>query len=969
MGMLSPGTILTHYRIVELIARGGMGEVYKAVDTNLGRMVAIKIPGESIIGDSKARRRFMHEAHAASRLSHPNICTIFEVGEQDGRPFIVMEYIEGPTLHQMIVSAPLAIDTAMRFAVQIADAVEEAHRCGIIHRDLKPSNIIVNQRGMAVILDFGLAKRLRENESHDEEAPTIMQSLTTGATVVGTVSYMSPEQVRGAALDARSDIFSFGIVFYEMLAGVRPFNGAGQVEIMHSILHGEPKEIGEHRAEVDPDIERIIRKALEKNPDARYANFHEIRHDLMEVVRSHGYDLSGAISVAVTSRVNADPGANGPEVAGTRRRSLWAYVALGITSALALVLLVMWFAQRRRDDGVIDAIESRTLVSWKSGLGDVVATQARFSRDGRLIVYDATQDGNTDLWIKQVAGADPVVVPGTQDAWSDTSPVFSPDAEQIAFVSNRGGQMGIWSVPTLGGTPRLLAALDRGTIDLVAWSRDGATIYFSFNFNLYSLNLASGERRQITSFPSAAILNRKFNLSPDEKQIAYLDIQNGRQDIWTLPVTGEGAARQITNDVARDWNPLWHPDGRRIVYNSTRGGTNHIFIVGLDGRAPRQITFNDADSTLNDISADGTRILYSMTRDEADLWSVQVESGASAQITSDVGVELWPDPSPDGAKIAYQADRMQSIGADLFSGAIFARDLKPGGRSLQLASSGFEPQWSPDGERLAFIKRENEYNTLWVVRGVGGEPVRVAGAGVLFGGFSRLPYNRLHSRDLSWSPDGRSLVFSALRNGRSNIWSATVGSPEETPLTENESSAVIFFSPMWSPSGTALAWLARESAADGSAKWGISVQEGKTTRSVYATDRGLRLLGWSGDGREVLIKTVVGVRDTVATPVAVTLARVDSAGGTARVIVELDAAYLHNIQLSPDGRSIAWVARPDLVDEIYVMSAQGGHPRSVLRSDEPLSFLANLAWSPDSKTIYFSRQNNTRAVTMIDRFR
>jgi serine/threonine-protein kinase len=269
MNTFAPGSIISHYRIKSLIARGGMGEVYKAVDTRLGRTVALKIPSGVITEDDKTRRRFLREAHAASRLSHPNICTIFEVGEENGRPFIVMEFIEGPTIQEMLTRAALATESALRIALHIADALQEAHHCGIIHRDLKPSNIIINPRGMGMILDFGLAKRLREGESTDDENPTVMQSLTTEATVIGTVAYMSPEQVRARTLDARSDVFSFGILLYEMLTGQRPFSGVGQVEIMHSILHDEPPSPRDLRPELDEQLCDIVMHALRKDVDQR----------------------------------------------------------------------------------------------------------------------------------------------------------------------------------------------------------------------------------------------------------------------------------------------------------------------------------------------------------------------------------------------------------------------------------------------------------------------------------------------------------------------------------------------------------------------------------------------------------------------------------------------------------------------------------------------------------------------------
>lgn len=979
MSNLSPGAVISHYRIIELIARGGMGEVYKATDTRLGRTVAIKVPGDTIVEDNKAKRRFMREAQAASRLSHPNICTIFEVGEDEGRLFIVMEYIEGPTLHQTITSSPLAVESTLRLAIQIADALEAAHQSGIIHRDLKPSNVIINPRAMAVILDFGLAKRLRENESADEASPTIMQSLTTEATIVGTVAYMSPEQVRGQRLDARSDIFSFGILLYEMLTGSRPFTGVGQIEIMHAIVHDEPPSIRMLRPEIDEGLVRIIARAMAKDPAARYQTMHEVKQDLWQLVRDRGYDLSGAITAATSS-----PGRSGLKTEGLRsrqqllsRRALWILAGALVLGAAAIYFVL---TKGSSNEDALSAIESRTLVSWKSDLGDIVTSRGRFSRDGRLIVYAATEQGNTDLWIKQVSGAEPVPVPGTQDGWVDSSPIFSPDAEQIAFISNRGGQFGIWTIPILGGTPQLRATLEPGRRSLVAWSRDGRSIYYELNQNIYLLNLETGEQRRLTDFPATQIIERMFSLSPDERRIAYVEIQNGQQDIWVRPL-GAGAPVRVTNDAARDWNPIWHADGERIIYNSVRGGVAQICLAFLDGREPRQITFNDSDSQVSDVSEDGRRILYSVSRDEADLWMVRVDSGSIAPVTTEVGVELWPDLSADGSKIAYQASRMQSIGTNLLSGTILSRELRGQsgqagqGRALQLASGGFAPQWSPDGEQIAFLRLEDDENSLWLAPASGGEAMRLSAPGVVFGGFSRLPYNRLQARDYSWSSDGRRVVYVARRDGVSNIWISGRDGSGETKVTANSDPALQIFSPLWSRDSRLIAYLSFSSgraAAQGAARWGVWVAaegENGSDRLLYENESALRIVGWSADGQDLIIKVIDSRRDTVSTPVAVSLYRLSASGGPTRPMARLESTYFHNLQLSKDGRSIAYVTRAENVDHLEIRSVQGGPARRILRSDDPLSYIANLTWSPDGQTICYAKQTNTRSISMIDRFK
>lgn len=266
MSSLSPDSTISHYKIKELIGRGGMGEIYKAVDAELGRIVAIKTLSPALIADQSAQQRFLREARAASILSHPSICTVFEVGKEGDLVFIAMQYLQGRTIHELLAQGPLPIESALSYALDVAEALEEAHKNGVIHRDIKPSNIIVNERGSAVVLDFGLAKQVSSFSSAlTDESPTMMH-VTTAAAIIGTAPYMSPEQVRGEAVDARSDVFSFGATFYEMLSGVRPFSGRSQIEAMHAILHEEPKPLNKVRREVGRELERIVTRALKKEP-------------------------------------------------------------------------------------------------------------------------------------------------------------------------------------------------------------------------------------------------------------------------------------------------------------------------------------------------------------------------------------------------------------------------------------------------------------------------------------------------------------------------------------------------------------------------------------------------------------------------------------------------------------------------------------------------------------------------------
>jgi serine/threonine protein kinase len=918
MSNLSPGSVISHYRIIELIARGGMGEVYKAVDTSLNRTVALKIPNETIVENSKAKRRFLHEAHAASRLSHPNICRIYEVGEEGEIPFFVMEYIKGPTLQKVVSSGPLTVERALRLAVQLADAIEEAHNIGIIHRDLKPSNIILNSRGAPVILDFGLAKRLRQNESQDDDTPTVMQSLTTGSMIVGTVSYMSPEQVRAASLDARSDIFSFGVLLYEMLVGRRPFNGAGQVEIMHAILHDEPPPPRNLRPEIDAELERIVGLALKKDVSQRYAAMADLKRDLYSLVRERGYDLSGASLSAPTTPPRTD--LSTAQVSPQRtvqlsRRQLGGVAAAVLVLLLTGVLFVWWSKYSANEEG-FSPIDPRQLHQWKSEFGDIGLARPRFSHDGRLIAFTKAENGHTDVRIKQIDRGEPVSVIGTQGTSRDLMPIFSPDNQEIAFVSKRGTQAGIWAVPLFGGDPRLLLRLEAPTARLIHWSQDAQTIYFSKKSNLYALDMKVSKERQLTNFSTAVLRDRNFAVSPDERRIAYFDVLDNQADIWVSQIDGSNPTR-ITNDQARDWNPHWHPDGKRIIYNSERGGIAQIFFVRLDRGVPRQLTFSDVGNNLADISSDGARILYENSRDESDLWSVQIGNRKNTPVTTDVGVEFAPDPSADGKKIVYQGSKVE---AKIWSTDIISRDLGANARPSRLATNGYRPQWSRDGNRLAFVRHEGSQDNLWVMPHISGEPV-LAGLGLLPSGYTMLPFNREHAHDYSWHPDNNQIVYPALLERRANLWTTTADGLHPRRLTHNEDASSLFFSPLWSPDGRQIAYLCRvdKRPIEKINKWSVQIYQPDLPQPqvVFEVEKQLRLLGWSRDGRELYI-SVAEIPNTSRTT-SFDLYRLSTVGAPPQRITTLTTTYFFNTHLSEDGRWIAYVRRVENLDHIEVI--------------------------------------------------
>jgi serine/threonine protein kinase len=427
------GQTISHYRVLEKLGGGGMGVVFKAEDTQLGRLVALKFLPEDYARDRLALERFQREARMASALNHPNICTIHELGEHQGRPFIAMELLEGQTLRQRIAGKPLPVEQVLEWAVQIADALDGAHGQGIVHRDLKPANVFVTSRGPVKILDFGLAKSARRGSPDD---PTVsLELLTSPGTALGTVAYMSPEQARGEVVDARSDLFSFGVVLYEMVTGKLPFPGSTSAVIFEGILTKPPAP-----ADLPEGLGPIISKALEKDRELRAQTAAELRADLRRLQRG-------------TEAVAAAP----------RRRPRWLVaVALGVV----VVALAAWWWFARRD----------AAPTWKNATFTQLTTQPGeeyhpiLSPDGKSFVYASRAAGNWDIYLQRVGGKNPINLTKDSPA-DDTQPVFSPDGERIAFRSEREGG-GIFVMGATGESAKRLT--DFGYHP--AWSPDGQQI-------------------------------------------------------------------------------------------------------------------------------------------------------------------------------------------------------------------------------------------------------------------------------------------------------------------------------------------------------------------------------------------------------------------------------------------------------------------------------------------------------------
>ena len=963
MPRLAPDSILSHYKIKELIAIGGMGEVYRAVDLQLGRVVALKTIVAMEAGNLRMNHRFMREARAASILTHPSICTIYEIGREDELTFITMQYIPGQTIQEKLSAGPIPVETALGYALDIADALDEAHGHGVIHRDIKPSNIIINKRGLAVVLDFGLATQVSFAGTLDEELSTL-PDLTSTAALVGTMPYMSPEQVRSEALDGRTDIFSFGVTLYEMLSGVRPFDGPNKVDLLHAILHDKPKPLTEVRPDLEKQLTEVIDRALKKDPNERYQSAAEFKQELLTHIQEAGYVVARAPSASASGRLVASR-KSGDGRLWPHRKS-WSSAAL-IASFVGAVLVIggifWWLSGTRPEKAPIPHYVQ--IVNWKSEPGESTS-DAVFSSDGQMIAFSSIRGNYRDIWIKQTTMGDPSQI--TKGDWNSWNPIWSADDQQIAFLSRREGQTGIWRMPAFGGSATLIKAGVNGSLQLKHWSKDGRRIYYELRPNVFALDVASGEMTQLTRFaPSSPRYPKDFSLSPAEDQIAYVDQKGEQLDIWTVPVRG-GVPVQITNDDPDDSHPLWHPDGKRIIYDSIRDRSSQICVAYIDGRAPTQLTSGESDKVALDVSASGSEVLYNSSKEESGIWQVNVETAEESAITSDAGFELWPDVSPDGRMIVYQSvsDPVEEL---LKNSLILVRSPKNGDRAIRLATNGISPTWSPDNKTVAFLRLSGNLRNIWTVKTAEGQERQLTRLGC-DSGWSTLPYNRFERKFFSWSPDGTRIIYHFQQDNNSNLSIVEADGSKENIISS--SSDLTIFCPLWSLDGGRVAYVTQAMSKSDSGKrtWSIKLIDlgNNQSETVLQGESPLLLLGWNDVGGDLLVATLKGTNDFSIRATVVSLVSISTTGAS-RNIAELPATYIHNTLLAPDRRTIAFVSHQDGKDNISLISAKGGAPRKITFNNDPRLFFSNMAFSPDGKAIYFGKQSRSTVISMIDNFK
>ena len=727
---LAPRTKLGPYEIVSSLGAGGMGEVYRARDESLDREVAIKVLPKELASDPDRLRRFEQEARAAAALNHPNILAVYGFSTtEEHAPYLIAELLQGQTLRDRLEQGEIPVRKAIEFALQTARGLAAAHARGIVHRDLKPENLFLTKDGVVKILDFGLAKLVGLGTTGPQSSVATV-SVTEPGVVLGTVGYMSPEQVRGQAVDHRTDIFSLGAVFYEMLSGKRAFQGATAADTMSAILKEEPLELSSAGRNLPPALGRIVHRCLEKDPAERFQSAHDM-----------------AFNLDLVSRDESGSGAAVALPAGKSRRSLTAaLVTLAVLVAAGLGFLARGLRPRVENSSPVVLMRLTDFV----GMEEFPA----LSPEGKSLAFTADVGGRRQVWVRLLAGGTPLQV--THDDADHQSPRWSPDSSSLIYFSpsqEPDGEGKIWQIPALGGTARPLVS-SLGGADL---SHDGKHIaYFHSNQGQLELAVADPDgsnSRKLTVLPNEYTYSN-LRWSPDDQKLGF---QRGRTfdyDVFYVPAEG-GSTQAIT----RDGNPLegfaWLPDGSGVVYSSSRGDTilylrtMNLWSVQTGGRNLRQLTFGETSYISPDLDQHGN-IVATRRQIQFDIWRYPVDGSPKenvsrgVQITHQTGVVQTPSAAPGDHELVYLSD---SGG----HGNLWVLNLE----NQQNRQVTFEhdpqvaigvPVWSPDGKHIAYVKRGlNAWNVdLWLMNPDGSDAHKVSNGG----GWA------------CWSPDSRWLYFS-----------------------------------------------------------------------------------------------------------------------------------------------------------------------------------------------------------------
>lgn len=867
------GRTISHYSLIEKLGEGGMGVVYKARDTHLDRFVAIKVLPAEKVADPERKQRFVQEAKAASSLNHPNIITIYDIGQAEGVDFISMECVSGKTLDRLIPRHGMRLNEVLKCAVQIADALARAHSAGIVHRDLKPGNIMVNEHGLVKVLDFGLAKLTEATPVDGDDSTRTMRPTTEEGKIVGTVAYMSPEQAEGKKVDARSDIFSFGSVLYEMVTGGQAFHGDTKASTLAAILKDNPRPASQLVDGLPREVERLISRCLRKDVNQRSQHIDDVKIALEELKEESDSGVLGTAAVAKTK-----PG----------YRLTW---VLTIVAALLIGAAGLWFRLKSGSPEVplvaVPLTSYGGLELWPTLSPD--GTQVAFSWDGE-------KQNKFDIYVKQIGVEPPFRL--TSDAAMDYSPAWSPDGGFIAFLRELShDKTDIVLVPQRGGPERILSEI-KGSMQqalpwgpYLSWTPDSKWIVCpapKSGERVWALHLFStetGEQTELTSPPSSEAGDVAPAVSPDGKTLVFSRVSPDffNATLWLLHLKDGykpvGKEEQIQSPGITNIGAAWLPNGREFVFGSETGTNYGLWRTAVSkGAVSRRLDLGSAGAEPT-ISRLGNRLAFAVFQLRGNIWRVDLngpgkEPSQPIRFIFSTQNEFYPAFSPDGRRIAFMSERSGTQ-------EIWICD-SDGSKTLQLTSFGgaaiYGPSWSPDSQNIALtVAQKGIKEDIYVVSVNGGVPRRMTTDPAE----DKWPY---------WSHDGKWIYFSSTRSGREEIWRMPASGGEAVQITRNSGDT-----PQESPDGRFLYYM--KEWPDAVSVWRASVdgnQEAKVLDSVHS------------EGQWPVGKEGIYFFRTPDKMGHSDICFYEFASGQIRKVLTIQMPVNNHIAVSPDGRTILY---------------------------------------------------------------
>ena len=920
------GELVSHYRVLSRIGAGGMGEVYLAQDTTLERTVALKILPADVAASEQRMGRFIQEAKTASALNHPNIITIYQIGKSESVLFIATEFIEGETLRERLSTTSLTILEALDVAIQIAAALAAAHEAGIVHRDIKPENIMLRRDGILKVLDFGLAKLTGVwRPEANSDAETMVETMP--GTILGTVVYMSPEQARGKEVDERTDIWSSGVLLYEMLAGVLPFEQETPSDVIAAILRSDPPPLSTFLPDVPPELERIIAKSLMKNRDERYQGVKDLLVDLRRLKKQLEFEMqleSFSSRGSGTTHVSRAGGSHVTETDdGTVHRTKTMEAPYSTSSAEYIVSNI----KRHKSSVLIGLVLfSIAVIAGSYGLYRLlsrakapVASQpmnvtrftatgkvvhAAISPDGRYVAYVADEAGQQSVWIGQVAASSQVqIIAPAAVQYRGLS--FTPDGEFLYFVAfgQNDSNGALYQLPALGGAPRKILA-----------------------------NIQS-----------------PITLSPDGKQLAFVRSSSLKENGLVVVQIDSSQPRELAKHSSPDFfstmAPAWSPDGSLVacVYQNTSGGY-YENVVGVRVADGTEVPINTHRWwQVGQITwlRDGMGLIVLATEEAGSLpqlWHLPYGGGAAKRITNDLNGYVDASLTADSKTlVSVRSDRLVNIWLATASDLISARQITSG-TERDDGMRGLS--WTPDG-KIVYRSVAGGKPNVWIMSADGS-------------GQRQLSINTSQNFDPVVSPDGRYIVWASQRTGNTNLWRMDLDGGNSRQLTNG----VGEYLPDYSPDGKWILYTAYDPASSFWSVWKISAEGGTPVRM---TDKESALPSISPDGKWF------ACNDQDESGSGYLIAIIPFEGGQPMKMFEVPGSFGRTIHWTADGRNLTYVETKGGVSNIWVQSLAGGAPKQLTDFKDQRIF--GFAWSRDGKQLALSRGVVNSDVVLIKDFK